>query len=245
MDAVTREDLKRNELGEAVEGAIHYAEDHSKLILRIAAGLLAVGVIVIAVVLWTSSRKKSANELLVQGLKTFDAEIVATGANPGDPVRPTYATEAARKARSLELFGQLDEKYGSTKVGSVAKLYLAQIAIADGDEAKARDLWKKFLDEEKTGPMAGAARVNLWKLDRAEGKGQAVADEITALLAANDKPLPDDVLLFELALAQTAAGKRADATATYRRIVDEHPQSPYFAEAQREAGPAPALSVEG
>ena len=94
-----------------------------------------------------------------------------------------------------------------------------------------------------SGPTAAAAQVNLWKLDRVEGKSQAVADEISKLLTATEKPMPDDVLLFELAVSQAAAGKADEAKATYRRIVDEHPSSPYFATAQREAGPAPAAGV--
>jgi TolA-binding protein len=237
MDSVTREDLKRNELGEAIEGAIHYAEDHSKLILRIAAGLGIAGVIAIAVVLWTSSRREGANELLVQALKAHDAEIVAVGAKPDDPVRPTFASESARSSRALELFTQLDSRYGGTKVGRVAKLYLAQMALDTNDKARARTLWSEFLDAEPAGPMAAAARVNLWKLDRAEGKADTVAAEITRLLATSERPLPEDALLFELALSQQAAGKKEEAAATYRRIVDEHPQSPYFAAAQREAGP--------
>jgi TolA-binding protein len=239
MDSVTREDLKRNELGEAIGEAIHYAEDHSKTILRALAALGILAVIVVGYVLWTSSRRSGANELLTKGMKAFDAEIVATGANPDDPVRPTFATEAARKARSLELFTQLDKRYGGSKVGRVAKLYLAQLAIADNDKARARTLWSDFLADEASGPMAAAAQVNLWKLDRAEGKAQAVADEVQKQLAGTERKLPEDVLLYELALSQTSLGKKDEAAATYRRIVDEHPQSPYFSTAQKEAGPAP------
>jgi hypothetical protein len=239
MDSVTREDLKRNELGEAIEGAIHYAEDHSKTILKVAAALAAIGVITVAAVLWSSGRKSGANEMLAEALRAHGGAVVTAGANPDDPLRPTFATEAARTARAKELFTKLDEKYGGSTLGAIAKFYLADIALAANDTAGARAQWAAFLKVEDKGPMAGAARVNLWKLDRAEGKGQAVADEITALLAASDKPLPDDVLLYELAQAQAAAGKTTDAAATYRRIVDEHPNSPYFATAQREVGASP------
>lgn len=240
MDSTTREDLKRNELGEAIGGAIHYAEDHSKTIVRVAIGLVAVGVIALAVYFWTSSRREAANELLVAGLKTFDAAIVESGANPDDPVRPTFPSLEARKAKSLELFTKLDDSYGGTRTGRVAKLYLAQLAVDDNDLARARALWSDYLDDEKTGPMAAAARVNLWKLDRNEGKSQAVADEIRGMLGASDRPLPEDVLLYQLALCHAALGQKDEAAAAYRRIVDEHPQSPYFSVAQREAGPAPA-----
>ena len=88
MDSVTREDLKRNELGEALEGAIHYAEDHSKTIVRALVALGVVAVIAIGWILWSGSRRSGANELLAKAMKTFDAEIVATGATPDDAVRP-------------------------------------------------------------------------------------------------------------------------------------------------------------
>jgi len=242
MDSVTREDLKRNELGEAIEGAIHYAEDHSKTILRALVALGAIAVIALAWFLWSTSRRSGANELLVKAMKSHDAEIVATGANPDDPVHPTFATEAARKAKSLELFGDLDRRYGGRAPGNVAKLYLAQIALADGDKARARSLWTGFLADEKSGPMAAVAQVNVWKLDRAEGKSQPVADEIQKVLAGSDRNLPEDVLLYQLALTQDSLGQKTEAAATWRRIVDEYPQSPYFQTAQKEAGPAPKES---
>jgi hypothetical protein len=238
MDSVTREDLKRNELGEAIEGAIHYAEDHSKTILRALGAILAIAVVAVGWVLWSGSRRSGANELLASAMKAYDAEIVATGAKPDDPVRPTFATEAARKAKALELFNQLDSRYGGGSPGRIGKLYLAQLALADGDKARARTLWTDYLAGEGSSPMAAVAQVNLWKLDRAEGKGQGVADEIQRQLAASDRKLPEDVLLNELALTQAELGQKSEAAATWRRIVDEHPQSPYFATAQREAGPA-------
>ena len=124
----------------------------------------------------------------------------------------------------------------------MAKLYLAQIALAEKDPGRARALWQEFLDAEPKGTIAATARVNLWKLDRGEGKAEAVANELKALLESTDKPLPGDVLLYQLALSYQALGRPADAAGAYRRLMDEHPQSPYFAEAQREAGPAPKES---
>ena len=38
---------------------------------------------------------------------------------------------------------------------------------------------------------------------------------------------------MQLARAYSAAGKQADARQTFKRIVDEFPQSPYAAEAKR------------
>lgn len=239
MDSATREDLKRNELEEALGKGIHYAEDHKRLILYGVGAVVGIALVVTVVFLWLGGRKNGANELLAQALRADGAEVVATGANPADPSKPTFATEAARRARSKELFGELDAKYGSIATGRVAKLYLAQIAIAENDKERAKQLWKAFLDAEPEGALAAAARVNLYKLDREEGRGAALADELKKMLDQDVKPLPVDVILYQLALTYDALGKGDDARATWRRIVDEYPQSPYIADAQREAGPAP------
>lgn len=242
MDSATREDLKRNELGEAVEGAIHYAEDHLKTILKIAAGVAAAGLLALAGFFWNSSRNRAANDLLVRGLKTYDAPIVATGAKPDDATNPSFSDEAARRASAKALFTELDDRFGGRATGRVAKLYLAQIAMAENQTDQARALWQRFLDAEPSGALAATARVNLWKMDRSAGRSEEVAKEISALLDTAEKPLPADVLLYQLAVTYQSLGRTGDAATTFRRLVDEHPQSPYFAEAQRSASPAPKES---
>lgn len=239
MDSVTREDLKRNELEEALGKGIHYAEDHKRMLIWGVGGVVGVALLVAGIFLWIASRKDGANEALGKALRVDGAEVVASGANPGDPLHPTFASESARRARARELFAELDDRYGSTATGRVAKLYLAQIAIAENDTEKAKQLWRAFLDAEPSGALAATARVNLYKLDREQGRGAELISELQKMIEQADKPLPADVILYQLALTYEALGKSDDAKASWRRIVDEYPQSPYTADAQREAGPAP------
>lgn len=238
-DHLSREQLKRNELGEAVEASIHYAEDHLRTILMAVGALAAVAAIGWGIFAWTSSRRASANELLARALKVAGAPVEST-ARPDDPVSPSFASEAARDARAKELFTQLDDRYGSTAVGRVAKLYLAEAARRAGDRAAARALWEKYLDQDPTGTVAGTVRVNLFQLDREEGKGEALVASIQKMLEDPAKPLPADLLLYQLALTYEQLGRPGDARSAYRRIVDEHPQSPYLGPAQQQAGPPAA-----
>lgn len=229
MDSATREDLKRNELEEALGKGIHYAEDHKRLILYGVGAVVGIALVVTIVFLWLGGRKNGANELLAQALRADGAEVVATGANPADPSKPTFASEAARRARSKELFAELDAKYGSIATGRVAKLYLAQIAIAENDKERAKQLWKAFLDAEPEGALAAAARVNLYKLDREEGRGAALADELKKMLDQDVKPLPVDAILYQLALTYdalaraTTPGRPGGASSTSTR---SRPTSP-------------------
>ena len=239
MDSATREDLKRNELEEVLGKGMHYAEDHKRMILYGVAGAVAAVLLAVGIFYWLGSRKDGANELLGRALRADGGEVVATGANPADPARPTFATEEARRTRAKELFTELNSRFGSTTTGRVAKLYLAQIAVAENDKEKAKELWQAFLDAEPEGALSAAARVNLYKLDREQGRGAELVETLKKMLEQDSKPLPSDVILFELALTYDALGKSDDAKSTYRRIVDEYPQSPYIADAQREAGQAP------
>jgi TolA-binding protein len=239
MDSATREDLKRNELEEAIGKGIHYAEDHSRVILWGLGGLVGVALVAVGIFFWMSSRQTAVNELLAAALRAEGGEVVSSGANPDDPAHPTFPTEAMRRAKAKELYTQLDERYGSSKTGRVAKFYLAQVALLENDKERAKQLWKAFLDAEPDGALSAAARVNLYKLDREQGRAAEVAEELKKMLEESDKPLPADVILFQLALSYEALGKGEDAKATYQRIVDEYPQSPYVADAQREAGSAP------
>ena len=95
------------------------------------------------------------------------------------------------------------------------------------------------IDAEPSGALSATARVNLYKLDREQGRGTELIGELQKMIEQADKPLPADVILYQLALTYEALGKSDDAKASWRRIVDEYPQSPYTADAQREAGPAP------
>lgn len=234
---LTREDLKRNELGQALEAGVHYAEGHLKTILTALGGAAAVALLVWGAWAWRSARLENANELLGSALKAAQAEIVATGARPDDPVKPTFASAAARDARARELFGRVAAKYGSTGAGAAARLWLGEQALMAGDRAEARRQWQP-VREQGEGTLAAVARLDLARLDRLEGKGEALAAELKRELEDGTGPVPADALLAELARTYEALGKGADATAAWRRLVTEHPDSGYAELARQQLGAA-------
>ena len=90
-DHLSREQLKRNELGEAVEASIHYAEDHLRTILIGVGALAAVALVGWGVFAWSASRRTAANDLLTRALKVAGAPVEAA-ARPDDPVSPSFAS---------------------------------------------------------------------------------------------------------------------------------------------------------
>jgi TolA-binding protein len=117
----------------------------------------------------------------------------------------------------------------------VATAYLGGLAAEGGDLERARELWQQFLAEAPQHLLAAEVRLNLLKLDLAQGKAEEVAAQLEAMLAESEKPLPEDVILFELAAVRERLGRTAEALAAYQRIVDEFPRSPFVREAQQKA----------
>ena len=54
------------------------------------------------------------------------------------------------------------------------------------------------------------------------------------LAARKDAGLPQDAILMQLARAYQAKGNTAEARKTFTDIIDNHPDSPYVADARKE-----------
>ena len=232
----TRKDMKRDELADVMERGVEYAGSHMKTILFAIGGLLALVALLGAFSMYRGSRAEKANAALSKAIEVYQAPIDPTAAKPDDPENPTFADAAARQARAKTLFQELRDDYGSTDAGSVASVYLAQIALAENQPDQARELWNSFIEGHEDHLLAGQARINLLQLDRSQGKGEEVAQTLTAMLEQSEAPLPQDILLHELAITQQQLGKTADAIQSYQRIIDEFPQSPYAGDARQKIG---------
>lgn len=242
-DRLKKQDLARNELGEIVAHGIEYAGGHQRQLLLAIGAVVAAGVLGFAGWLFWRERVASTNELLSRALAAYSAPIAATGAQPDDPVKPSFASETARRDRAKQLFAELAGRSLAPRAAHLADLYLGEIAHASADRAAARRHWQRFLDSAEPGLLASAAALNLIRLDREDGKGEELAARLRQMIESpTARSLPEDALLFQLGLTLEALGKSADAKAAFRRVVEEFPRSPYVGEARRLAGPASLAS---
>lgn len=230
---LTRKEIKRDEFAAAVGRSVEYAESHVRTIAYAIGAVLLLVALSVAIYFWRNSRLQGANEALAEAMRVYQAPISATGAKPNDPAAPSFANEAARRARAKQLLEKVRDGYGSTNAGDVAGLYLAQIAADEGRLDEARKIWQEFADDHGDHMLAGEARLNLINLDRRQGKAQQVAQELRQMLERNEAALPQDVILFELGKTLEQLNRGQEAAQTYQRILDEFPQSPYGSEAQQ------------
>jgi predicted negative regulator of RcsB-dependent stress response len=233
MTRLTRKEIKQDDFRAAVGRSVEYAESHVRTIIYAVGGVLALAALAVAIYFYLGHRRQEANEALAAATKIYQAPIAATGAKPNDPDAPTFATDAARRARAKELLEKVRDDYGMSDAADVASLYQAQIAADEGRLDEARKLWSNFVDEHGDSMLAGEARLNLIDLDRKQGKAEQVVKDLQALLEKSDSPLPQDVILNELGKTFEQLHRTQEAIQSYQRIVDEFPQSPYRQEAQQ------------
>jgi predicted negative regulator of RcsB-dependent stress response len=233
MSQLNRKDMKRDELANAMGRGVEYAESHARTLFTAIGAVLAVALLTALWFMYRSNQTEKANVALAQAIKVYQAPLDPAAPKPDDPQSPTFADDAARRAKAKGLFEKLVDDYGSTSAGDVGTVYLGQIAVADGQPDRARELWNGFVKEHGDHLLAGETRVNLFRLDRSSGKAEEVSKTLTAMVDEAEPPLPLDVILGELAATQEQLGKKQEAIQSYQRIMDEFPQSPYAQEARK------------
>lgn len=227
-----KHDIRDDEVRSVLVRVFEFMQERPNVVVSAVIGFVVLVVGVTALLSYLDSRGDQSSEELATALKIAAAPVRADGATPEDPEDPSFATEEAKRARAKEVFEGL-RGVGSSIAGEVANLYLADVAASEGDTETARGIWQSFLAGHEDHALALSVRLNLIHLDRQNGRAQEVADELQRELDSATKTLPEDVILFELAQTLEALDQDDAAFELYQRILDEHPKSPYTADARR------------
>jgi len=222
-----KEDIRHGDLQTAVSTTYEKIQGSRQLIIGAIVAVVVLGVAAALVYVYLTRRGETAAKELAAAVEIYDAPLAGddTAAAESDP---RFASDEERRSKAREA---LQEVEGGA-AGDVAGLYLADLALRDGDKAAARQHWQAFLDGHGDDMLAVAVRLNLIRLDREEGKGEEVVERLEAELAEPAPDLPQDVLLFELAKTLDTLGRGDEAKDYYQRILDDHPRSPYANEAR-------------
>lgn len=238
---LSRKEIKRDEFVEGLEHGVDYARDHLRTIGLTIVGILAVAGAVWGIVVWRQHGSYASNDALADAIQIYDAPIEPTSSKPNDPTEPSFASEEIRRQRAEEAFARVAKEQSGSEAGAEADLYLAAIALEQGQTNRARELWQAYLKSgSKKGMLAASVQLDLLRLDRQQGKGEQAVTELRRMLEDPDRAAPQDAILYELGLTLDASGKKDEARNSFQRIVDEFPRSPYRSEAQRKLSGGPS-----
>lgn len=233
MSRLTRQEMKRDEVREFLSRAMLWIGDNLKTIAA------AVAVFVVAIVAVTmirgflGGRQEGASDALSDAISVLSTPLeseLSAGVASNEEV---FSDEAARRTAALAAFSAIVEEYPRAPSARIARSYVGKLELESGNREASRQAWNAVLEAGGGDALAAEVELNLIHLDREDGLNEEVEQRLQSALGGASSSLPEDALLYELAITQERLGKIEESLVSLRRLLDEHPTSPYSAEARR------------
>lgn len=229
MARITRKELKRNELVESFDKTVDYVSHHRRGAVE---ALVAVGVVLLLAAgffLFRGWRERQAGRELSAALEILETPLAGEPAAAAAP--RTFPSAIEREREAMDHLRAASRK-GGTSAGKAAQVILA----ARGEKAAmSADVLAKAARGDQA-EVAAAAEIDSARLLTAAGKTTEAIDRLKRAIESPKSAAPKDALLFALAETYEKAGSSADARATYQRIVNDYPNSPYRTDARTKIG---------
>jgi len=220
MARIKRKELKRNELAETFGRTVDYVSHHRRGAVEAIGATAAVLVLAAGFILFRGWREHQAGKELSAALEILEAPV-ATDPGAAAAFRK-FSTAADREREATKHLREAAAK-GGTDAGRAARVILA----ARSDKpAQAVEILSKEAREARA-EVAAAAEIGAARLLASEGKMTEAIDRLKGAIDSSRSLVPKDALLFALAETYEKAGSSTDARATYQRLVNDYPNSPY------------------
>ena len=226
---LSRKELKRDRVGEVLSRAMVYLSGHLKLAGMVLGGLALILLIGLGIDRMMGGRQDVASDALASAIETLNAPLTGDLPPGADSGAPSHATATERRQAALAEFEAVVGKYGRSAKARIARSYIAVLRHESGENEQARTLWQELAKGDDV--LAAQAELNLLTLDRQEGRGAEAETRLLTLLDGGKGVLPEDVVLYQLAVTQEQLGKNEVSLQTFRRLSEEHPTSVHAAEA--------------
>jgi len=126
------------------------------------------------------------------------------------------------------------DTFPSSIAGVAARYHSAETLLSLGRPDDAQKAYQSVIEKSGTSVYGSMARLGQATVMLASGKADQGIKALEELSAQRDGIVPVDGVLMQLAKAYEQAGKKAEARTTYKRVVDEFPDSPYVANARQQ-----------
>lgn len=230
-----RHHLKENEFANLVSRTGEGVRAHSRgvgmsVVLIVVALLLGGGYF-----FWRGNREEKAGALLAEAMATAQAPVQPPAI--GTPaIAGTFPTEQARTEAALPKFLAAADAYPSTDAGIEARYQAAATLAGMGRYPEAIQRYQEVIDRDAKGIHGQAARLGVAAAASLAGDHDRAIQQLQTMSSETNGMLPVDAVLAQLARAYERAGKTTEATAAWKRIKDEFPESIYLQEATQKAG---------
>jgi TolA-binding protein len=239
MKRTERHRLKENEVALSVARARETFDLYRKPIIGAVIAVVALIVIVAAIVVWRQQVDEKSRTLLTEAM-AIESAPVAQAAAPGQTTPPpaepgSYPNEQAKRQAALQKYLAAAGAYPSSPAGIAARYHAASILALMGRSADALKQYQEVVDRVGSGSLYGEmAKLGVADVEASTGQYDKAIAKYSELASSKDAKLPVEGVLMQMGRAYQDKGSTADAKKTFKRIVDEFPQSPYAAAARKE-----------
>jgi pentatricopeptide repeat protein len=226
-----RRQIKQDELMTGLDLAAHWVRQHLREVQIALLAALALGAAAFGVSYFREARAREGDRAFAEALTTFHAPL-ETELPAGTP-RPVlvFKTAAEKYRKAAGEFDGVERRYGSMVVGREARYYGALSRIEMGEFAEAEKVLKDLA--AGSGLEASLARLALAEGYRRAGKPDQALEVYRQMVDASGASLPKDHVLMRMGALLEEQQKFAEASASYQRLLETFPGSPYAAEATR------------
>lgn len=237
MKAQERHQLKQNEFAVTVAKVSDVVQSNRG---AVTAGIVAVLIIVIGLggFFWYRNHTNdAAGALLGKAMVIVQSQIAPAPTVPGAQQNPgTFPTDKARQEAALQAFQAVISSYPSAMAAHAARYHAAGALMQLGRFSDAEKAFQDTIDHAGSTIYGPMARMGLGEAYVAEKQYDKAIALYTDLSAQRDGALPVDGVLMLLGRTYARAGKTNEARATFKRVVDEFPDSMYANDARQEMG---------
>lgn len=242
MKARERRHLKENELAHSLAAARDYVEQRRNAIGVAAFVVFLVAVAIAGMIVMRQRTQAAGERLLAEAMVVLDAEVIPnTPVDPKNPTLPaaatagsgTYTSETEKLTAAVPRLQTAADAHPDTDAGITARYHLAGALAALGKHAEAVQAYDEVIRRDAGGLYGRMARFGKAEELARAGQHDAAIAAYTELSERGDADVPVDAVLMQLGRAYAAAGKKDEAQKTFTKIVDEHPDSAYAADARQ------------
>lgn len=245
MKRTERRHLKQNPVAQSVTRMKESFERNQRTIMWSVTGVVVLVIATGAYFMWRSGIENASRVALADAMSVLDAPVVppvqppegadaATPANAPAVLPGSYATEEAKLQAALAKFGEVAGQYPSSAAGIAARYHMASALLSLGRGSEAAERFREVIERDGSGLYGDMARLGLSNAQAAAKDYDAAIEGYRELSTRSGGKLPVDGILMELGRTYLRAGKTDEATRTFRRIVEEFPNSVYASLAQQE-----------
>ena len=247
MKRKERHHLKENDLAQTLVAARDAIEQRKSLLTGTVLTVLLGAVVIGGIVVWQQEDEARAEQMLADAMVTFNARVIPPSAAPAQPgevpaaatlgATGSYATQAAKLNAALPKLKAAADAYPGTEAGITARYHYASSLTALGKHPEAIQAFDEVVSRAGSDSLY-SRMAQMGKADAQARAGQLNEAIATwkALASSTDEDLPKDAILMELGKAYQASGNQEEARKAFTEIVDQHPTSPYVAEARTALG---------